>query len=211
MVQFNHDESFGADNYYEEFSSHANDQDCLNYVQSNWAQIAETTLPLKASKLAAANHGNFQASIELRSKQMSRKIILVNLISLLVNLTLAVIAFYFSFTNNSSSTTAFAADCVLDFISSAIVLWRYYGDLNSVYLNAREQIACVYLGVLFELSALGIIIKAISDISSVSDDDLTVEVGGGVSETNNYRGCSPLPIAHQLSNSNHLDYLPFPI
>jgi hypothetical protein len=108
----------------------------------------------------------FHASIERRSKEMSRKLIYVNLISLLINLLLAVLAFYFSFVNNSSSTTAFAADCVLDFISSAIVLWRYYGDLNDVYMHAREQIACIYLGALFEISALGIIIKASSDIAS---------------------------------------------
>uniref|UniRef100_A0A6G1SEA4 Transmembrane protein 163 n=1 Tax=Aceria tosichella TaxID=561515 RepID=A0A6G1SEA4_9ACAR len=118
----------------------------------------------------------FHASIERRSKQMSRKLIYVNLVSLLINLLLAIVAFYFSFVNNSSATSAFAADCVLDFISSAIVLWRYYGDLNDVYMHAREQIACIYLGALFEISAVGIIIKAISDI--VSGIEIEVETPG---------------------------------
>lgn len=140
-----------------------------SYMQSNWAQIAENTLPLKTSKLAAANYGQFQASIEQRSRKISTKVIIVNLVSLLINLLLAIIAFYFSFTNNSPSTTAFAVDCVLDFMSSAILLWRYHGDLNNVYMHAREQIACIYLGVLFEISGLGIIIKAVSDMTSDYD------------------------------------------
>lgn len=141
----------------------------INNSNYDWAQVVESTLPLKQSKFAAANQGLFQDSIELRSRQLSRRVIMINLISLLVNLALAVIAFYFSFANNSSATSAFAADCVLDFISSAILLWRYFGDLNCVYAHAREQIACVYLGALFEISGLAIIIKAISDTSSGAD------------------------------------------
>lgn len=149
-----------------------------SYMQSNWSQIAETTLPLKESKLAAANNqGQFQASIEIRSRQISTKVILVNLVSLLVNLSLAIAAFYFSSVNNSPSTTAFAADCVLDFISSAIVLWRYHGDLSSVYMHAREQIACIYLGALFEISALAIIIKASSDMAADVGTSLETDLG----------------------------------
>lgn len=160
------------------------------FLLNNWTALAEATLPLKTSALLAPSQGpkrsngdgdnnrNLQASIELRSRQLKRKLIHVNVISLLINLILALVAFYFAFVNNSSSTSAFATDCVLDFISSAIVLWRYQGDLNSVYMEAREQIACIYLGALFEISALAIIIKASSDMSSVVID---VENSAGVS------------------------------
>lgn len=152
----------------------------------DWSSIAEATMPLKtsellraASKRPAGGAGGFpssasslfQASVELRSREISRKLIWLNLISLLINLSLALVAFYFAFVNNSSSTSAFAADCVLDFISSAIVLWRYHGDLDSVYMHAREQIACIYLGALFEISAFGIIIKAATDIASGSSPE----------------------------------------
>lgn len=136
------------------------------YPNSCWTERAEASLPLKSSKLVSSQAQLWQASIELRSRQISRKVILINLVSMLVNLSLAVIAFYFSFTENSASTSAFAADCVLDFISGAIVLWRYYGDLSSVYMQAREQIACIYLGALFLISALAIIVKSVSDITS---------------------------------------------
>lgn len=150
-----------------------------SFMQTSWSQIAETTLPLRESKLAAANSRcQFQASIEIRSKQLSKKLILVNLISLLVNLVLAIVGFYFSFVNNSPSTTAFAADCVLDFVSSGIVLWRYHGDLSSVYMHAREQIACIYLGALFEISALAIIIKASSDMASQVGTSLETDLKG---------------------------------
>lgn len=173
-----------------------------SYMKDNWVQNIETTMPLKQSKLASLkfgannnNHGDdyhgrdnnnnnnrlggssFQASVEFRSRAISKKLIIVNLISLLINLLLAIVGFYFSFVNNSSTTTAFAADCVLDFISSAIVLWRYYGDLNSMYMQAREQIACIYLGALFEISALAIIIKASTDMAVGPDANLEQTIG----------------------------------
>lgn len=145
-----------------------------SYVANNWTQAAETAMPLKASKLSSpimASHRDqaLRASIELRSAQIADRVILVNVISLIVNLVLALAAFYLSFINSSPSTTAFAADCVLDSISCAIVLWRYYGDANSLYVHAREQIACIYLGALFEISAIAIIIKTLSDIASGAD------------------------------------------
>lgn len=143
----------------------ANSYSRSSYMQDNWAQIVESTMPLKASKLITSS-GGFQASVEQSARKISTKIIVVNLISMLVNLGLACVAFYFSFSNDSTSTSAFAADCILDFISGAIVLWRYYGDLNHLYMQAREQIACIYLGALFELSAFAIIIKATSDMIS---------------------------------------------
>lgn len=116
-------------------------------------------------------------SIELRARQTTAKVIWVNLISVIINIILAISAFYFAFINDSSATGAFAADCVLDFVSSAIVLWRYFGDLTSEYAHIREQIACLYLGALFELSALAIIIKAIKDITGGDPVDHTPEMG----------------------------------
>lgn len=153
---------------------------CSNYFQDEWTKVAETTLPLKQSYLAYVNNQRqmspnsdsrhpFQASLDLRSRQISKKVIWVNLVSLIVNLVLALVALYYAFVDDSSAITAFGADCLLDLISSAIVLWRYNGNLSSEYMHAREQIACIYLGALFELSALGIIIKAISDIVAESN------------------------------------------
>lgn len=153
---------------YDSIRLHSNSYQ-INNSNYNWTQVVESTMPLKQSKFSTLNQGLFQESIELRSKQLSKRVILINFISLLINLALAVVAFYFSFANNSSATSAFAADCVLDFLSSAILLWRYFGDLNSVYVHAREQIACVYLGALFEISGLAIIVKAITDMSSGAD------------------------------------------
>lgn len=164
-----------------DYQASQNDYDYVDHLSSHggWNQMAETTLPLMSSKLAGSNRVQLQSSIEIRSKQISTKVILINSISLLINLALAVVAFYFSFAKDSTATTAFAADCLLDLISSAILLWRYYGDLDSFHMQAREQIACIYLGALFELSAVGIIIKSISDI--VSDPSANVEELVGVS------------------------------
>lgn len=158
-----------------DYSSSFNNNNYKN--NHNWSYIAESTMPLTTSKLSHATRGQFQASVELRARQISSKVITVNLISLIVNLLLAIAAFYFAYTNDSSATVAFAADCILDVISGAIVLWRYYGDLTSVYMEAREQIACIYLGALFEISALAIIIKGLSDILYGIDSMAADELG----------------------------------
>lgn len=181
MVHYEFDESsnyagnlyggYSIDTRYSNSYSSNNANNNNNNIKNNhnWSYIAETTMPLTTSKLAHGTRSQFQASVELRARQISSKVITVNLISLTVNLLLAIAAFYFAFTNDSSSTVAFAADCILDVISGAIVLWRYYGDLTSVYMEAREQIACIYLGALFEISALAIIIKGSSDILNGTD------------------------------------------
>lgn len=143
-----------------------------SYMEAEWAKFAETSIPLKPSILARANlnyQASFQQSLRERSRQISSKVIWVNTISVVINACLAIVAFYFAFANDSSATGAFAADCVLDFVSSAIVLWRYFGNLSSEYMAAREQIACIYLGALFELSAVAIIIKATSDMIAGRD------------------------------------------
>ena len=170
------------------------DRSYSSYMHNTWAQVAETTMPLKTSKLAIDSQVQFQASIEIRSKQISRRVILVNLVSVLVNLLLASVAFYFAFANNSPSTQAFATDCILDFVSSAILLWRYYGDISSVYMHAREQIACIYLGALFVLSSVTIIIKAISDIASDSSGALPSADGSNQVSCFTYLSSSSSPL-----------------
>lgn len=136
------------------------------------------------------------------------RLIWVNVISVLINLTLAAAAFYFAFVDDSSATGAFAADCVLDFVSSAIVLWRYFGQsLTSEFARAREQIACLYLGALFELSSLAIIVKAGHDMLSSGPADLEPleesARGGRARDAPWGTGVSRQAIGHQ--NSIHVE------
>ncbi|XP_064307158.1 transmembrane protein 163 isoform X3 [Phalacrocorax carbo] len=64
----------------------------------------------------------------------------------------------------SASSFGFAFDATLDVLSSAIVLWRY-SNAAAVHSAHREYIACVILGVIFLLSSLCIVIKAIHDLA----------------------------------------------
>uniref|UniRef100_A0A803Y7J1 Uncharacterized protein n=1 Tax=Meleagris gallopavo TaxID=9103 RepID=A0A803Y7J1_MELGA len=59
---------------------------------------------------------------------------------------------------------ACAFDATLDVLSSAIVLWRY-SNAAAVHSAHREYIACVILGVIFLLSSICIVIKAIHDLA----------------------------------------------
>ncbi|NXQ59211.1 TM163 protein, partial [Anthoscopus minutus] len=63
----------------------------------------------------------------------------------------------------SASSFGFAFDATLDVLSSAIVLWRY-SNAAAVHSAHREYMACVILGVIFLLSSICIVIKAIHDL-----------------------------------------------
>ncbi|XP_053109687.1 transmembrane protein 163 isoform X2 [Hemicordylus capensis] len=65
----------------------------------------------------------------------------------------------------SASSFGFAFDAILDVLSSVIVLWRY-SNAAAVHSAHREYIACVILGVIFLLSSLCIVIKAIHDLAT---------------------------------------------
>ncbi|GAB5575618.1 transmembrane protein 163 isoform X2 [Prionailurus iriomotensis] len=85
----------------------------------------------------------------------------------------------------SASAFGFAFDAILDVLSSAIVLWRY-SNAAAVHSAHREYIACVILGVIFLLSSICIVVKAIHDLSTrllpeVMDDFLfSVSILSGI-------------------------------
>ncbi|XP_043078359.1 transmembrane protein 163 isoform X2 [Puntigrus tetrazona] len=70
-----------------------------------------------------------------------------------------------SIMRHSASAFGFAFDATLDVLSSIIVLWRY-SNAAAVHSAHREYIACVILGVVFILSAITILVKAIHDLAT---------------------------------------------
>ncbi|KAK5604733.1 hypothetical protein CRENBAI_011982 [Crenichthys baileyi] len=86
---------------------------------------------------------------------------------------------------HSASAFGFAFDATLDVMSSAIVLWRY-SNAAAVHSAHREYIACVILGVVFILSSLCIMGKAIHDLATkmppqVDDFLYSVSIVSGLS------------------------------
>ncbi|KAJ1189154.1 hypothetical protein NDU88_005905 [Pleurodeles waltl] len=100
----------------------------------------------------------------LEAQSYRKKALWVSWISIAVTLVLAVAAFTVSVMRYSASAFGFAFDAVLDVLSSAIVLWRY-SNAAAVHSAHREYIACVILGVIFLLSSICIIVKAIHDLA----------------------------------------------
>ncbi|KAG8186443.1 hypothetical protein JTE90_012364 [Oedothorax gibbosus] len=86
--------------------------------------------------------------------------LIICFISVVLNLAMCTVAFTFAAMRNSPAIFAFAADCCLDTISSAIVIWRYLGTPFSVYSQSREIRACVCLGVLFIFAGIGVLIAS---------------------------------------------------
>ncbi|XP_034064689.1 transmembrane protein 163a isoform X2 [Gymnodraco acuticeps] len=70
-----------------------------------------------------------------------------------------------SFMRHSASAFGFAFNATLDILSSFIVLWRY-SNAAAVHSAHREYIACVVLGVVFVLSSLCILGKAIHNLAT---------------------------------------------
>uniref|UniRef100_A0A663N9V1 Transmembrane protein 163 n=1 Tax=Athene cunicularia TaxID=194338 RepID=A0A663N9V1_ATHCN len=98
-----------------------------------------------------------------------KKALWVSWVSIIVTLALAVAAFseyweYFKSSHLFSFLLFFWFDATLDVLSSAIVLWRY-SNAAAVHSAHREYIACVILGVIFLLSSICIVIKAIHDLA----------------------------------------------
>ncbi|KAM9709175.1 transmembrane protein 163a-like [Menidia menidia] len=132
--------------------------------------------------------GLLESSMRLKpheAQSYRKKALWVSWISIVVTLILAVAAFTVSFMRHSASAFGFAFDATLDVMSSAIVLWRY-SNAAAVHSAHREYIACVILGIVFVLSSLCILGKAIHDLATkmppeVDDFLYSVSVVSGIS------------------------------
>ncbi|CAI5656870.1 transmembrane protein 163a [Oreochromis niloticus] len=112
--------------------------------------------------------GLLESSMRLKpheAQNYRKKALWVSWLSIVVTLILAVAAFTVSFMRHSASAFGFAFDATLDVMSSAIVLWRY-SNAAAVHSAHREYIACVVLGVVFVLSSICILGKAIHDLAT---------------------------------------------
>ncbi|TMS06157.1 Transmembrane protein 163, partial [Larimichthys crocea] len=112
--------------------------------------------------------GLLESSMRLKpheAQSYRKKALWVSWISIVVTLILAVAAFTVSFMRHSASAFGFAFDATLDVLSSIIVLWRY-SNAAAVHSAHREYIACVVLGIVFCLSSLCILGKAIHDLAT---------------------------------------------
>ncbi|KAK1166017.1 hypothetical protein AOXY_G12534 [Acipenser oxyrinchus oxyrinchus] len=114
------------------------------------------------------NRGLLESSTRLKpheAQSYRKKALWVSWASILVTIALAVAAFTVSIMRHSASAFGFAFDAVLDVLSSIIVLWRY-SNAAAVHSAHREYIACVVLGVVFILSSMCIVGKAIHDLAT---------------------------------------------
>ncbi|XP_056286919.1 transmembrane protein 163-like isoform X7 [Pseudoliparis swirei] len=113
-----------------------------------------------------------------------KKVLWVSWVSIVITTLMAIAAFTVSVMRHSASAFGFAFNAVLDVLSSAIVLWRYR-NAAAVHSAHREYIACVILGVVFILSSLCIMGKAIHDLATkllpeVDDFLFSVSIVSGV-------------------------------
>ncbi|KAM7105521.1 transmembrane protein 163 isoform 2-T2 [Molossus nigricans] len=138
----------------------------------------EPPQPEEGQQLRMSQSGQFSDGLEDRgllesstrlkpheAQNYRKKALWVSWFSIIVTLALAVAAFTVSVMRYSASAFGFAFDAILDVLSSAIVLWRY-SNAAAVHSAHREYLACVILGVIFLLSSLCIVVKAIHDLST---------------------------------------------
>ncbi|XP_047211371.1 transmembrane protein 163-like [Girardinichthys multiradiatus] len=114
------------------------------------------------------DRGLLESSMRLKPQEAQsyrKKAIWVSWVSIVATIILAIAAFTVSIMRHSASAFGFAFDATLDVLSSVIVLWRY-SNAAAVHSAHREYIACVILGVIFILSSMCIIGKAIHDLAT---------------------------------------------
>ncbi|KAG7241072.1 hypothetical protein INR49_026103 [Caranx melampygus] len=114
------------------------------------------------------DRGLLESSMRLKpheAQSYRKKALWVSWVSILVTIVLAIAAFTVSIMRHSASAFGFAFDATLDVLSSVIVLWRY-SNAAAVHSAHREYIACIILGVVFILSSLCIMGKAIHDLAT---------------------------------------------
>lgn len=112
--------------------------------------------------------GLLESSMRLKpheAQSYRKKALWVSWASILITIILAIAAFTVSFMRHSASAFGFAFDAILDVLSSVIVLWRY-SNAAAVHSAHREYIACCVLGVVFILSSMCIMGKAIHDLAT---------------------------------------------
>ncbi|RXN29089.1 transmembrane protein 163-like [Labeo rohita] len=125
--------------------------------------------------------GLLESSMRLKpheAQSYRKKALWVSWISIVVTLILAVAGFTVSFMRHSASAFGFAFDATLDVLSSIIVLWRY-SNAAAVHSAHREYIACVILGVIFILSSMCILGKAIHDLATKLLPEVIKKRGNG--------------------------------
>uniref|UniRef100_A0A3Q2QBC6 Transmembrane protein 163a n=1 Tax=Fundulus heteroclitus TaxID=8078 RepID=A0A3Q2QBC6_FUNHE len=169
------------------------DKDCLEVMPEERQQCLCNIIYVQCLFFLCA--GLLESSMRLKpheAQDYRKKALWVSWVSIVVTLILAVAAFTVSFMRHSASAFGFAFDATLDVMSSAIVLWRY-SNAAAVHSAHREYIACVILGVVFILSSLCILGKAIHDLATkmppeVDDFLYSVSIVSGLS-------CSVLAVA----------------
>ncbi|XP_021176773.1 transmembrane protein 163 [Fundulus heteroclitus] len=114
------------------------------------------------------DQGLLESSMRLKpheAQSYRKKALWVSWASIVATIILAIAAFTVSIMRHSASAFGFAFDAMLDVLSSVIVLWRY-SNAAAVHSAHREYIACMILGVIFILSSVCIMGKAIHDLAT---------------------------------------------
>uniref|UniRef100_A0A3B4U7E7 Transmembrane protein 163a n=1 Tax=Seriola dumerili TaxID=41447 RepID=A0A3B4U7E7_SERDU len=148
-------------------ATHPPTQDCVFIIHKENTK-KKTEGVVLVTELMCLTAGLLESSMRLKpheAQSYRKKALWVSWISIVVTLILAVAAFTVSFMRHSASAFGFAFDATLDVLSSVIVLWRY-SNAAAVHSAHREYIACVVLGIVFVLSSICILGKAIHDLAT---------------------------------------------
>lgn len=131
-------------------------------------EALNTGQEMKITDSVEGEAGLLESSMRLKpheAQSYRKKALWVSWVSIVVTLILAVAAFTVSFMRHSASAFGFAFDATLDVMSSFIVIWRY-SNAAAVHSAHREYIACVVLGIVFVLSSMVILGKAIHNLAT---------------------------------------------
>ena len=142
-------------------------------------------------------HGSISESLTLTLKEVSlqmeddderRRIyaIITCFVTVIFDVFLGAAASVCAAITDSSAGYAFALDCLLDAFAACLVIWRFYGA-TSTNSDSKERKACMWLGCLLCLAAIGITAKAAHDLAchSIPQQLMYVFILAGVGGASN--------------------------
>ncbi|EDV26472.1 uncharacterized protein TRIADDRAFT_54508 [Trichoplax adhaerens] len=100
-----------------------------------------------------------------QARRWRRAALGVSAISAIGTVIVGIISIVLSTSLHSPAAFGFAFDAFLDAIAATVVIWRFYGKEGQSYSWNRERRACIVIAVLFHISALVILIRAILNVS----------------------------------------------
>ncbi|XP_071941309.1 transmembrane protein 163a-like [Antedon mediterranea] len=141
----------------------------IHAVTANGHPQEHTQKYEELTQTANGNTDYIDENHQLTIKQAARwrlAALVISWISIILICILGSLSFAVSVITKSAAAFGFGFDCILDIFTSAIVIWRFYGSVGTLYSAERERMSLIFLGIIFTLASISIGARAVVNLAS---------------------------------------------